>query len=260
MVEASYSPPVDALLELGEKHLKRKQGISYVKKFGFTEADIPELIRLATDHDLNWADSLSKEVWAPVHAWRALGELKAEAAIEPLLSMFNELWEGDWFNEDMPDVFAGIGPTAIPQVKAFLENADNQFYSRWTALNILVRMAETYPETRDACVQELIQQLEHFDKNNREWNGVIISTLIDLEAKEAAPLMEKAFSAKWVDISIAGDWTDVQLSMGLISPAEARERRHSVDAENIAAKAPTLSEKPQGFGASPQSSKKRKKK
>jgi HEAT repeat protein len=31
-----------------------------------------------------WADQNSMEVWAPVHAWRALGQLRAEEAIKPL--------------------------------------------------------------------------------------------------------------------------------------------------------------------------------
>ncbi|TVP61729.1 MAG: hypothetical protein EA342_20265 [Leptolyngbya sp. LCM1.Bin17] len=51
----------------------------------------------------------SKEVWAPVHAWQALGQLKAEAAMEPLISIFNKKEEIERNRFD-PPCLAGIPP------------------------------------------------------------------------------------------------------------------------------------------------------
>jgi hypothetical protein len=48
---------------------------------------VPELIRMALDEDLHWADTESAEVWAPLHAWRTLAQLRAEAAVEPLIGL-----------------------------------------------------------------------------------------------------------------------------------------------------------------------------
>jgi hypothetical protein len=48
-------------------------------------------------------------------------------------------------------------------------------------------------------------------------NSYLISSLINLRAVEAAPLMEEAFAANHVDISIVGDWEDVQIELGLLS-------------------------------------------
>lgn len=39
-------------------------------------------------------------------------------------------------------------------------------------------------------------------------NGFIVGYLVDLEAVEAAPLMERAFAAGRVDVSIMGDWAE----------------------------------------------------
>ena len=47
-------------------------------------------------------------------------------------------------------------------------------------------------------------------------NGFLINSLIDLRAVEAASLMERAFAADSVDISIMGDWEDVQIELGLL--------------------------------------------
>jgi Protein of unknown function (DUF1186) len=258
MVQTTYAAPVDALLSLGEPHGTR--WTDYLNQFSLTTADIPELIRMATDSDLNWAESESLEVWAPLHAWRTLGQLKTEAAIKPLIAIFNEMEDGDWFRDDMPDVFALIGPSAIPGMAEFLANPSNLFYVRWMSAEALVKIGQKHPSVRDECLGKLVQQLEQYSKNSRELNGALICTLIHLEGREAAPLIEAAFSAKRVDTSMAGDWVDVQSELELITRSEMYELRSHVDAEHLAAKATKLRESTVGFGAVIKASSKGKKK
>ena len=45
---------------------------------------------MACDARLHDAHSGSSAVWAPVHAWRALGQLRAEESIRPLLAVLRE--------------------------------------------------------------------------------------------------------------------------------------------------------------------------
>lgn len=71
-----YPPPVSRLLRLGD-----------VRALGLTAEQVPALIRMAVDEELQWADSDSPEVWAPVHAWRALAQLQAGPAAKPLASL-----------------------------------------------------------------------------------------------------------------------------------------------------------------------------
>jgi len=115
-----YSPPVDKLLTYGDCRDLRKWP-DYLE-LGLTQEHVPELIRMAIDDDLNWADSDSLEVWAPIHAWRALGQLKAEEAIEPLMELFHELEDSDWVGEELPVVYGMIGPEAIPQLATYLSD------------------------------------------------------------------------------------------------------------------------------------------
>ncbi|MEA5451192.1 DUF1186 domain-containing protein [Leptolyngbya sp. CCNP1308] len=260
MAPITYSPPVNALLQLGEKHIHLgEEWPDYAKLYDFTAEHIPDLIQMAIDQDLNWAPADSPEVWAPLHAWRALGQLKAEAAIEPLLSVFHVMEDSDWFSEDMPNVFALIGPATIPPVRAFLADSENAFYCRWTAASILVKLGQTHPQVRADCLAILEQQLEQYSKNSPMFNGVLIASLMDLEAQESAPSIERAFAAKRVDPSIAGDWIDVQYGLGLISRAEVYDLRRHVDAEKLRSKASKVGAEPtKGFGAKlPQKKKKR---
>ncbi len=257
MVQTTYAAPVDALLSIGEPHGRRWP--DYLDRFNWTAADIPELIRMATDSDLNWSDSESLEVWAPLHAWRSLGQLRAEAAIKPLTSIFNEMDDSDWFREEMPDVFGLIGPTAISDLAEFLANPNNMFSSRWMSADALVKIGQEHPSARDECLGRLVQQLEQYAKNSRDLNGALICTLIHLQGKEAARLIEAAFSAKRVDTSMAGDWVDVQRALGLITRSEVYELRNHVDAEHLGAKATKLKDSPVGFGRGMKASSKGKK-
>jgi HEAT repeat protein len=257
MVQATYSAPIDALLSIGAPH--GTKWADHLTQFSLTAEDIPELIRMATDSDLNWAESESLEVWAPVHAWRALGQLKAEAAIEPLIAIFNEMEDSDWFREEMPDVFALIGPTAIPGLAEFLANPNNLFYSRWMSADTLVKIGQEHPSARDECLGRLVRQLEQYSKNSPDLNGALICALIHLEGKEAVATMEAAFSAKRVDTSMAGDWLDVQRSLGLLTKLEVYDLRKHVDTEHLGTKATKLRESVMGFGQGMKASSKKKK-
>ena len=88
MNEDTYPPPVNKLLTYGASKAQLWQNWPNYAELGLGPEHIPDLIRMATDNELLWADSESLEVWAPIHAWRALGQLRAEAAIEPLLTLF----------------------------------------------------------------------------------------------------------------------------------------------------------------------------
>ena len=48
------------------------------------------------------------------------------------------------------------------------------------------------------------------------FNALIIADLTDLNAVESTSVMEAAFKAKKVDLSIQGDWEETQIYMGLL--------------------------------------------
>jgi hypothetical protein len=62
---------------------------------------------------------------------------------------------------------------------------------------------------------QLTQQLELFAVNEPEYNAILIKELVKLKAVELASLIEKAFAVRKVDIMIAGNLTDVQVSLRL---------------------------------------------
>ena len=69
----------------------------YVTEYSLTAEHIPALIGLAT----KWVDEHpdNDAVYAPVHAWRALGQLRAVEAVQPLLDVQDVLdkIDDDWY-------------------------------------------------------------------------------------------------------------------------------------------------------------------
>lgn len=226
MPDISYHEPVAQLLTLGDpRDMPAEEDIfgayhwcNYPTRFGLTTEHVPELIRMATDEDLNMAMSDSKEVWAPLHAWRALGLLKAEEAVAPLLTLLHRIDDNndDWAGEDLPDALARIGPAAVPLMADYLADPKNKLWARVGAASSLSKLGKYYPEAREACIRALSATLENYRNNDETLNGFIISRLTDLQAVEAAPLVEQAFKSGLVDESVMGDWTDFQVEVGLL--------------------------------------------
>ena len=230
---SSYPASVDQLLTYGEAEVVKPDDWPNYLELGLGPEHIPDLIRMATDEELNWADSESLEVWAPIHAWRALGQLHAVAAIEPLLTLFDTLEDSEWVMEELPEVFGMIGPAALPALAAYLADRSHKEWPRINATSCVKEIATRWPEARSECVAILIEQLEVFTENEPEFNAFLILALVKLGAKEAAPLMERAFAAERVDLIVMGDWDDVQVKLGLKSREEVEQERSRRLAETL---------------------------
>lgn len=123
MPSIQYSLPVAHLLSYGDPLDNIEDWSSYLK-LGISAEHIPELLCLLSNEELYQADVEGVEWGAPVHAWRILGQLQAEAAITSLVGVLRrwgddeEWWE--WINEELPIVFGQIGVAAIPALAAYL--------------------------------------------------------------------------------------------------------------------------------------------
>lgn len=193
----TYSGPVARLLELGEPEYGRKW--ADYREYGLSEADIPELIRLATDMELINEDQDIPESWAPEHACRALGQFRAVEAITPLINLFQPLEEYAWLMEDMPTVFALIGPEALPALAAYLLYPYRTIFPRETAAGCIAEIGKTHHEARDSAAQLLMDQLTRYWENDPELNGILVSYLIDLKAKRAFGLIRAVYASGNID-------------------------------------------------------------
>lgn len=242
----------------GSKWFEFKE-ISYVEKCKVGVTDIPALIKIM----LVWSDQDELDDWIdanqderigglPIHAWRALGELEAGEAVEHLLDLLNSVSEfehDDWVVEEVPQVLGLIGETAIPELVDFAADSFTTMEARGLAVQSLVYIASSEygrcsSESRTRVVDYLVELMEDaaenpqtFDEAGLEhpdqsyeldfigFNTAIMSGILDLDAKQAAPHIEKAFSNNQLDCGMAGDWETVRAklevdSLGLPMPVD----------------------------------------
>ena len=237
--KTSYQPPVDKLLTYGESNLMKPDEWPDYRELGIGPEHIPDLIRMATDEELHEADSEGTEVWAPLHTWRALGQLRAVEAVEPLLELFDRLEYDDWVGEELPEVFGMIGPAALPTLTAYIADLSHTDSSRISAISSIKKIARRWPDAKDECIAILEERLEEFEENEPDVNGFLVLALVELGAKEAATVIERAFAEGYVDPIVMGDWDDVQVELGLKSAEELAQKRASSPGERLLPSAPT---------------------
>lgn len=211
---ASYPAPLDRLLRYGS--IEDLPAWPNYLALGLNASHIPELIRMALDEALHTSDE-GVQMWAPIHALRALGQLRAVSAAEPLMALFQRLddLDDDWVTGELPKVFGMFGEPAISVLSAYLADAAHGLDARSAAADSLLEVAQQHPRTRGAVVAVLSGQLERFVENNVSLNGRLVAALEALKAVESAPLIERAFTFDRVDQMVAGDWEDAQVRLGL---------------------------------------------
>ncbi len=220
MSELRCDPPLDRLFEMGKvAYSVEWQGTDpdYVRELGLAQEHVPALIEIAR----RWldADDYPKDVagWAPIHAWRALGQLRAAEAVEPLLAMLSVLTEtgDDYHMYDFPVIFGLIGPPAVPALTDYLHNPENGLYARSIAGDGLCEVGLRHPGARRDALAPLVEQLARFEENDYELNGFLVDHLTRLKAVEAAETIERAFASNNVAEDISGNWGTVRKELGV---------------------------------------------
>ncbi|WP_439621671.1 hypothetical protein [Gemmata sp.] len=213
---STYAPPVSELLKLGRPDLGRTS-IDY-PALGIGSEHVPELIRLMRDESLWESNDELPEWYANIHAWRALGQLRAVEAIEPLLDLIADQEGDDWNDWVIDDVPRVLGEIGVPALAPTLARLNNRRPGQETASNFATaatEIARRHPEVRAEVIGHLVRVLQTGLEPEPELNGFIVADLLDLKAVEAWPAIEAAFALGTVDESIAGGAADVKYQLAL---------------------------------------------
>lgn len=221
----SYQAPISQLITYGQP--KPNQGPddwpNYISELKLDSEHIPDLLRLVLDPAVAQTPSNHVEVWASLHAWRSLGQLRAQDAIDPLLKLLGNEAD-DWVTDEIPWVYALIGPAAIPALAKYLKSSSKDAWGRMTTVSCLRAIAELHqPAARQECIVVMTTQLAEYRRNPPELNGLLIAELIELKASTAAATIEQAYKTGCVDELMAGTWPACQVSLGLKAPGDFPE-------------------------------------
>jgi hypothetical protein len=182
--------------------------IDIVRRWG--DADLPgDTVEMQIDE----ADA----ALLPVTAWRTLADLKAGAAVEPLVYLLSHLDDesDDWVFEELPHVFGKIGEPAIGPL-AHLAADDSKLDSiRSIAARGLHRVAHYHADTRDRIVACLRELMAGAVDGHLRFNTTLLTELVGLRAVEAAEPIERAFAGNLLDVGMIGDWEEVRRKLGV---------------------------------------------
>ena len=253
--QPTYPPPVDRLFHAGNARdtLNWHEGqVDYAAEFGLTGEHVTHLIVIAQSwmNEEGWSDD-EKDMarWAPVHAWRALGQLRAAQAVAALVDMLNPLEErsDDWGPEEFPHVFGLIGEGAFEALNRFLRDDANAVYARVCASHGLERIAALHPEMRARCVATLHEVLQGYRDQDPSLNAFLVMYLMELGATESAELIERAYADDRIE-ELLITWGEVRRQLGVpgmgLAPDEPHRRGNPLAATRSALEdSPT----PRGF-------------
>jgi len=228
-IEQDYPAPVQQLCVYGDARdsiHQQSQGWPNYLKLGLTEAHIPALIQVLQSR--SWEQEAeepeeeeSVAVWASIHAWRALGQLGAEAAIPELMRLIQESdesdriplsedWIHEWIIEELPFVFGLIGPQALPPLQELVSKRLQDYrnttppdsYSFTTALDALqeiatgcrrfanVRLGVPLPPASEPAKLEILELLhtwlQPYAEQDPETNAWLITTFLGIQTSQPA--------------------------------------------------------------------------
>ncbi len=236
----TFKYPVSQLLNYGEYEPSGK-GYDY-SELGIGSDDIPELINLATNFNLlveHIDDALS---WAPIHAMRILGQLKATEAIEPLIDILKyiDIDNMDWLISELPPIFEQIGKASVPQLMEYVRDIDNTLYPRLTALDSIIQIAKADDSCKEDCVKYLRGRIKKYKNEDAIINGKVIDGLVAFKDMESIDIIKAAFDSDSVNFGFAGDWQEVQIRLGLLTERISPPKVHEYPNSDFLFEKPTM--------------------
>ena len=192
------------LRQLGEPDRQRGSKWRDYLAMGVRHEHVEALTELVTHEWIKEAgEFVEPEGWAPLHAWRALGQLRDPAAIAPLLGVLDKVDEADedWALDEIPEVLAMIGEPAIDPAIAFMRDETHRQWARLACATALSYVGKRASEHRQRCVDAIAQTLDEAKgENSPEMNAFLIGDLMDMKAAEAADVIERTFRTAEVDL------------------------------------------------------------
>ncbi len=231
-----YSDSVKRLLLDEEPNYPELASFDYVGQYQLTSADVSRLEQLAFDEKpMPEGETYEDDYY--LRACCAIAQLAPEIAPRIGFTLLAKYPDDDGLHETLPPMFARIGPSAFPQLQETMADVKLNTWVRDTAARSVEAIAKAHPDSRDASVQLLMDQLKRSidEAETEDDSDVLVSSLINslmnLEATEAAGLMAEAFRREFVDEWVTGSWPSVQVELGLKS-------RDDFSPEELEAKVP----------------------
>lgn len=201
---AAYHGPVAVLLTLGKPMFGGIEALDYRAAHGIDGTHRVLLERMLSDDLFNHLDTGNPAVYAPIHAWRALGQVRDPQSLPLLFDLLLQPEAEDWEYEELPAVIGRFGAAALPTT---LEEHRRRYVEPESEADVLALqrilslIAEQDPTTRDTVIERLRWVVTDRQADTDTQRAAAIEHLTELRAVECLPLIEQAFADDVVDTS-----------------------------------------------------------
>jgi tetratricopeptide (TPR) repeat protein len=164
----------------------------------------------------------------PIHALFLLAELRSAASLSHVLNLIRQddewttYWFADLVTESFPmHFYKMLGDVDFSVLKNYLLEPANEPFQRMVVPAALVVLAHHHPEKRSECIAFLEDMLNDFYDHREQYediidielNGAIVSDLIELNAEESYPTIEKLYAAYMLADDMAGDLSEIKKAL-----------------------------------------------
>jgi HEAT repeat protein len=150
------------------------------------ELDEAYLLALLSDESFNDEPTESPLPWVPLHAWRALAQLHATSAIEPMVRIASSPDDSHAYG-DFTKFSAEIGESAIAPLQAILADRSRPELQRTVAAKGLGGIGcQATGATRAGIVESLMDQIRNNPGDG--WiNGTAVAALVAMDERTVGP-------------------------------------------------------------------------
>jgi len=187
--------------EIGEDHSidlwKDYQAILPLEEY-----DETFLLKMLTDDSFSEAVEGSPLPWVPLHAWRALGQMRSLAAIEAVLSLTESDYDQHVY-DDFAKLSAHIGNDAIELLIAILADHSRSETCRTLAAKGLgaIGRSSSGPARTD-IVESLMNQIRQNDRSDGWVNGAAAEALMTMEERSVGPEVLRMYDEGRIQIGM----------------------------------------------------------
>jgi hypothetical protein len=201
----AYGKPLSNLLDLGHSAIDQ---IDYVQKYDIGPQHREPLEQMLKDPVFQQVGPTDRAVFAPMHAWRALGQIGDQRSLPVLFSVLLDPDAGDWDYEELPEIIGRFAAAALPSTlqehRVRLADPDGDEALLWALQRILALIAKRDPESRGAVIACLRAVVTDPQMHLITTRASAISGLVELRAVECLPCIEQAYADEMVDTSYIG--------------------------------------------------------
>src|SRR6056297_2174884 len=176
-----------------------------------------------------------KNSFFAMHAFFLLGELQAKEShkvIWELMRQHNDYYDlffGDVYLECMWEVLYKVFHDDFEALSLFMKEPGIVSYSKSSVMDVVLQVALHDPKRKPEAEKWLIDMLVFFNNCTLEDNiidsettGFLVWTLLSLELPYIPPTVKELYDKKWVEISMLGDYEEVEKIWFEKQPQEKR--------------------------------------